>query len=111
LMSLCLINTLFFSLAAGIFVSTFCQNERAAMSGTLGILFTIVVAPYAIAVWHTFGILELWEVLFPGFLLASPVFAFRTAGDANAARFMQDELLLSMAFLHLSGWLCLVVAS
>lgn len=110
-MSGCLVNTLFFSLAVGILVSTFSQNDRAAMSGTLGILFAACVGPYAVAVWHTFGILELWETQYPGFLMPSPIFAFHTASDANLARFMQDELLLSMALLNLAGWLCIVLAS
>jgi hypothetical protein len=111
LMSACLVNTLFFSLAVGILVSTFSQNERAAMSGALGIIFTLTVAPYALAVWHTYGILEIWETQYPGFLIPSPIFAFHTAGDANLAFFLKDDLLFSIAFLHLCGWLCIVISS
>src|SRR5688572_18830802 len=45
LMSACLLNTLFFSLAVGIFVSTFSQHERQAMGATLMIIFSFAILP------------------------------------------------------------------
>lgn len=111
MMAGCLVNTLFFSLAVGIFVSTFCNQERAAMSGALAIIFLSCVLPYASAAAHTYDNLDVWEVMLPGFLLTSPVFAFNTANDAGLARILFEEFLSSLAFLHLAGWLCLVIAS
>lgn len=111
LMSLCLVNTLFLSLAVGIFVSTFSHHERQAMGATLGILFLMAILPYALATAHTYDILEIWEVMIPGFLITSPVFTFRTVSDANLVRIFQDEVILSIVFSQLTGWLCLIVAS
>lgn len=106
-----LLNTLFLSLAVGIFVSTFSHHERPAMSGTLAILFLLLVMPYAIAAAHTFGVLEIWEVMSAGFLLTSPFFAFTSIKDSSLLQIYFDEILLSLAFAHAAGWLCLVVAS
>ena len=103
LMNACMLNTLFFSLAVGIFVSTFSQHERQAMGATLAIIFVMVAGPYAIAAAHTYDGLEIWEALLPGFLVASPVFAFLNISDPNLAYFLRDEILLSMAFAHLAG--------
>jgi ABC-type transport system involved in multi-copper enzyme maturation permease subunit len=111
LMSACLLNTLFFSLAVGIFVSTFSQHERQAMGATLAIIFVLSIAPYAIAAAHTFESLEIWEALLPGFLIPSPIYAFSLAYDQNLSIFLRDEILQSIAFTHLAGWLCLIVAS
>jgi hypothetical protein len=111
MMIVLLFNTLFFSLAVGIFVSTFSQQERPAMGATLGMIFIILVVPYAIAVAHTFGILEMWEVLDPGFLLVSPVFAFTTVKDSTLLLIYLQDVWLSLAFTHLFAWLCLIVAS
>jgi ABC-type transport system involved in cytochrome c biogenesis permease component len=106
-----LLNTLFFSLAVGIFVSTFSQQDRPAMGGTLGIIFVILVMPYGIAAAHSFGVLDIWEVMEPGFLLASPAFAFWSIKDWTLLRIYFHEVLLSIAFIHMVGWFCLVVAS
>lgn len=106
-----LLNTLFFSLAAGIFVSTFSEQERPAMGATLAIVFLSLVMPYAIAMAHTFGVLEVWEVMEPGFLLTSPAYAYWTIKSSAALRIYFDDVLLSLAFTHFAGWLCLVVAS
>ncbi len=111
MMAGCLFNTLFFSLAAGIFVSTFSQQERPAMSGALGIIFAACAGPYVAAVAHAYESLEIWEVMTNEFLLTSPIFAYRTASDPALARIHFDDFLLSLAYLHLAGWLCLVVAS
>lgn len=106
-----LLNTLFFSLAVGICVSTFSQQERPAMGATLAIVFCVLVVPYAVAIWHTFGILEIWQALEPGFLLESPAFAYWAIKDATLSRIYFDDILRSMAFTNLCGWLCLVYAS
>lgn len=111
MMSLCLVNTLFFSLAVGIFVSTFCHFERSAMSAAIAILFVTSVVPYAAALAHTFGILEIWEVMLPGFLITSPISAFRIASDPTLSRALSDEFYLSAGYTHLSAWLCLIVSS
>ncbi|HUS36512.1 MAG TPA: hypothetical protein VM680_14265 [Verrucomicrobiae bacterium] len=106
-----LFNTLFFSLSVGIFVSTFSEQERPAMGGTLAIVFLALVMPYAIAMAHTFGILEVWEVMESGFLLTSPAFAYWSIKSYSVLRIYLNDVLLSLAFTHLAGWLCLVVAS
>jgi hypothetical protein len=106
-----LFNTLFFSLSVGIFVSTFSEQERPAMGGTLAIVFLSLVMPYALAMAHTFGILEMWEVMEPGFLLTSPAYAYWTIKSATVLRIYFDDVLFSLAFTNLAAWLCLVVAS
>lgn len=106
-----LLNTLFFSLSVGIFVSTFSQHDRPAMGATFAILFVALVMPYGIAAAHSFGELDLWDVMEPGFLLPSPAFAFWTIKDWTLLRALFNEVLLSLAFIHLAAWLCLVVAS
>jgi hypothetical protein len=111
MMIVLLLNTLFFSLAVGIFVSTFSQQERPAMGATIGIIFIMMVMPYAFAIAHTFGILEMWEVLEPGFLLASPLFAYGVIKDSTLLLIYFEEVWLSLAFAHLFAWLCLIVAS
>lgn len=111
MMLVVLFNTLFFSLSAGIFVSTFSEQERPAMGGTLAIVFLALVMPYAIAMAHTFGILEVWEVMEPGFLVTSPGFAFWSIRTWSILQIYFDDVLYSLAFTHLAGWLCLVVAS
>jgi ABC-type transport system involved in multi-copper enzyme maturation permease subunit len=110
MMSLCLLNTLFFSLAVGILVSTFSQLERTAMGFALAIVFMSCAGPYGLALAHTFDILEVWEVLMPGFLLASPAFVFHSVLDPILARIYEDDIYLSLAFTHLAGWLCLAVS-
>src|SRR5687767_7046559 len=54
LMIVLLFNTLFFSLAVGIFISTFSEQERPAMGGTLALVFVALVMPYGIAAAHSF---------------------------------------------------------
>lgn len=111
MMSACLVNTLFFSLAAGIFVSTFCQQERAAMGGTVAIVFVVSIGGYAAAAGHVYESLEIWEAMLPGFLLTSPAFAFHTASIPTIARVLSEEFWTSVAFTQLTAWLFLIVAS
>jgi ABC-type transport system involved in cytochrome c biogenesis permease component len=106
-----LLNTLFFSLAVGILVSTFAQQDRPAMGATLAIIFVNLVMPYGIAAAYSYGNLEIWEVMEPGFLLTSPAFAFWAITGSTLLRIYFDEVLLSLAFTNLAGWLCLVIAS
>src|SRR5437773_1131795 len=45
-------NALFFSLAAGVFVSTVSGDERKAMFATFGLILTVTVGPYALANYY-----------------------------------------------------------
>lgn len=106
----CLLNTLFLSLAVGMLVSTFSQHERAAMAATLGIIFAIAAGPYIVAGYHAYT-LELRDAMLPGFLIYSPVYAVFVTGQRPFTRIFIEEYWLSIAFTHLLGWLCLVISS
>lgn len=106
---ICLLNTLFLSLSVGMLVSTFSQRERAAMSATLGLLFAISAGPYIVAGYHAYS-LELRDVMLPGFLIYSPVYALMVSGQPPITQFFLEEFWLCIGFTHLCAWLCLVIA-
>ena len=101
--ALVLANTLFFSLAAGVFASALTQNDRKAVFGTILMVFILSAVPYELgylragnfAAGTAFGVAE--KVVWP-----SPVFAFRTAQSSGA----MDAVSFygSLASTHLIAW-------
>ncbi|MCF7762753.1 MAG: ABC transporter permease [Verrucomicrobia bacterium] len=106
-------NTLFLSLAVGIFVSTISRNERKALfASILGVLL-VAVGPYEIEVY--------WESLpgrMPGaapfdsqFLAISPIRAFLLSRESLMASFRTVEFYGSVAQTHALAWLFVGLAS
>ena len=105
---LALVNTLFFSLAAGMLVSACSRNERKAALGVVVLLFFLWAIPTWIGEWRmqVRGTSEPW----PGFKLAWPGQAHDYAADGlyrRSPRVFWDTLHVS----HLAGWLMLALAS
>lgn len=99
---LAIVNALFFSLALGLFVSTFSRDSQRALAGTLGLLVVFLAAgPLADA-----GIAEARGRAFaPLWSLASPGFAFVEAGSSRG-RFWS-----ALGVNQLCAWLLLAWAS
>lgn len=107
-LALVILNTLFFSLAVGILVSTLSRSAQRASALTLVLLLLPTAAAPALgAMWiaHTRApsVPEL-------FLLPSPAYSFSLA-FAGFYRTRPDQFLYSMLVVHGMGWLCLLAAS
>ncbi|MBI3875035.1 MAG: ABC transporter permease subunit, partial [Verrucomicrobia bacterium] len=109
-MALLLLNTLFFSLAAGVFVSTVSRDERRAAGGAL-VLIGFVAAGLPFCGW------AIVEYLYNGvgepplgWLLPSPVFAIHLEMDRSTPT-VPPEFWWSLLTTHLLGWLLLAEAS
>jgi ABC-type transport system involved in multi-copper enzyme maturation permease subunit len=105
--SLTLINALFFSLAVGIFVSSFTRESRASLGGTLWLLLLLtVVFPVAGRLGEALRVSPGWISL----TAISPFYPFAWAGDvlyrSHAAKFWE-----TLAASHLTGWFFLGLAS
>ena len=106
-MALALINAMFFSLAAGIYVSALVNDYARALASTL-VLVVIATAglPGLAALGSVCGLSSAWFC----FTLASPFYPFACAGDtayvAQPAKFW-----VSLFASHLLGWLFLGFAS
>jgi len=108
---LVLLNTLFFSLASGMFVSAISRHERKAMGGTLLIVLFVAGGLPLIG----FGVGEATgKAIPPGFFLPSPGFALFLASTSSAlpvwrsAEFWGSLVtthLWSWGFLMLAGWI------
>lgn len=105
--SLVLLNTLFFSLTAGIVCSSYSRTAREAAVATIAliVLFTALIPALG-------GLLE-WQLrkddLHEPFLFASPVFSFYSAIDARAKGNV-DLFVWSLAAQHGAAWLFLALA-
>lgn len=116
-MTLLLLNTLFFSMAVGVFVSTLSRNDRRALFATLCVILLVASAPYA------FGFIGLAQWLaaggavgdpFPAWanpLMASPVLAFHLLSSRVVTGRMVQAFYESVLSTHLLSWALLVVAS
>jgi ABC-type transport system involved in multi-copper enzyme maturation permease subunit len=100
---LALVNTLFFSLAAGIFVSSMSRESQKALGATLSLILLIVVGlPFA----------DLWiahlrqKPLAAILSYASPWYACNLAGNAPA-----KEFVTAIGVVHLLAWIFLGLAS
>lgn len=110
---LLLANTMFFSLAAGLFVSTFSRSERKALFAT-GLLIVVAAFWPLPVMWLMKEALEihLSEEAAMALGLPSPLFSFILSpiganfSTPNAA----SRFFSSLAFVHLEAWLLLVLA-
>src|SRR5258706_227328 len=99
---LVLINTLFLSLCAGMFVSSISRDERKAWGGTVGLVAAITFLPIAFK-YVPFGELAWLEAASPGIGFFS---LFDASYSANPDRFGTSLLLV-----HLQSWAFLIAAS
>lgn len=109
---LTLLNTLFFSLSVGVFVSAASRNERKALFGTLGLLALWTAGPYVAGAYITEMAERFQGMAFDaGFVLASPWFAF-DAAQSNPVTFaiQRHDFMQGLAVQHLSAWGFLVFA-
>ncbi len=100
---LVLANTLFFSLAAGMFVSSISRESQKALGGTLFLLLIFVVGLPLIDAWIAEALNRPFVALFS---YASPWFGCRLAGNATVKMFWW-----SFAVPNFLGWIFLALAS
>jgi ABC-type transport system involved in multi-copper enzyme maturation permease subunit len=106
--SLMLVNTLFFSLAAGILVSSLCISARKAMAGTfLFILFFNGALPAFGSLMAARGKLVNLQHYF---FMPSAGYTYATAFDMPY-RISPHAFWWSLAVIHALGWICLALAS
>jgi ABC-type transport system involved in multi-copper enzyme maturation permease subunit len=107
-MALVAVNSLFFSLAVGIFVSAVSRSAQKAMFVTLALIFVVTaVLPALGAFYGRLGRVQRLDWLF---FLPSAGFSYYLAWDVQY-RLQTEMFWYSVLFLHLTGWACLVVAS
>ena len=107
-MVLVLCNTLFFSLAVGIFLSAISRQERKAMVGTFIVLFVLSAIPPLLGL--TQAIRSNAPALNPAYALPSSGYAFAMAFDSSFATAPQ-QFWVSVAITHVLSWTFLVLAS
>lgn len=107
-MTLVLANTLFFSIAAGIFISAMSRSARKAMAGTFFLILLINAGLPCFGYWFAFH--QSANSLDPAFLLPSVGYAFGLAFDAQY-RGAADEFQWSILLTQGLGWLFLALAS
>ena len=106
-MTLALVNTLFFSLATGMFVSSYRRDGRKAMLDTLALIFLLTAGPALVFLISPPTLAT--AVNSPGFLL-SPGLTFSLSFDASY-RVGARQFFLSIVLTHLLAWSFLVAAS
>ena len=103
-------DTLFLSLAAGIFVSCVSRIERKAMGGTVLLLFLLVCLPPFLGAVLAGGVMSSW--LENPVQWISPWFCFLLAsGSGSMAPVGVDNFWCSLFVIHTLGWLLLALAS
>lgn len=109
-MAIVLVNTLLFSLSAGMLASAWCKNARSAVFTTL--LLILVFA----GGFPALGMLE-WKlrnsvgVYLRNFLIPSPVFSYFSGVDDLFTRGYQRLFYWSVGIVHLASWMFLGLAS
>lgn len=109
-LALVLINTLFFSLSAGMLASAWCKNSRAATSATLGLILLVTAGGPALA------LLE-WKLRYwrgnpeMTFFVPSPIFNYLAGVDMNYKGALGKLFFWSLGSVHLCGWFFLLLAS
>lgn len=107
--ALVLVNTLFFSLTAGMLASACCKNHR----GAVGLTFLVILAVTAGS--PALGFLLWWKQNWRNyeylFLLPSPVFSYAAAIDQVFKSPVGKGFFWSVGLVHLFGWLNLALAS
>jgi hypothetical protein len=115
--ALVLLNTIFFSLAAGIFVSTLSRDERKAMFATVLVALFVTVAPFIVA--FVLGVSshrindprDIWAIL-----AVSPAYGLgyiltRSTLFTGLAALPTESFWWSLLMVHLLSWILLLVAS
>lgn len=101
--TLALSNALFFSLAAGVFISALSRDALKAMTGTLLLCVVVLGGPALLDYWRADWDDSLFK---PWWTLASPVYAFHIAPQTRAPDFW-----IALAWPQAMGWLFLALAS
>ena len=107
-MALVLANALFFSLAAGIFISAMSKSPRKAMFGALLLILLVHGGLPALGSWMTYRYYG--GNTLSTFLLPSAGYAYSLAYDAGF-KSRPGEYLQSMLVIHGLGWALLALAS
>ncbi len=103
LVAIVLLNSMFLSLALGIFVSTLSQNERKAMFACFVGLFLITAGPFIVALTITS-----FDKMSEEIIWLSPLYSFLSTQGVPA---MSQYLLRALLFQHALAWAFLVGAS
>ncbi|MGC3960752.1 MAG: ABC transporter permease [Verrucomicrobiota bacterium] len=109
-LALALINTLFFSLSAGMLASALCSNARVAVGTALALILLVTAGSPAL------GLLE-WKLRqWQGgpelaFFVPSPVFTYIAGIDGNFTRALGKLFFWSLGTVHLLSWAFLLLAS
>jgi ABC-type transport system involved in multi-copper enzyme maturation permease subunit len=106
LVAIVLLNSMFLSLALGLFVSTLSKNERKAMFGCFFGLFIITLMPFVLS-----AAMNNFDKLLDEIVWVSPLYSFlviqNSAGPNATVRYLAQGLI----FQHLLGWCFLFAAS
>lgn len=100
--TLVLANTLFFSLAVGMFVSTISRNERKAVFAGLFVVLLITGGPYEVAFYNYMT--GTTSTLDENTLSPSPAYAFSLAKSPTTGPLVSAALLQSLAQTHALAW-------
>lgn len=121
LVTLVLLNTLFFSLSAGLFVSSISRDARKAFYATMGLTLLLALGPYTMAVIFAIylpvtapsptGLGFPFDVLNPTVLAPSPILAFHIAQLPLGWKLGRMNFIESVASTHLCGWILLGVSA
>lgn len=98
-----LCNALFFSLAAGVFISAFSRDTIKAMSGVMALCFIALGFPPLLDLWRADWD---WTRFVAKYMLASPAYAMVIAPQRSSQLFWQ-----ALALPHATSWLLLGLAS
>ncbi len=106
LIALVLVNTMFLSLAIGVFVSALSKNERKSMMACFVVLFAVTAVPFivlaAVDAFHKISERIIWP---------SPLYAFMSIHSGKSLGIQPEYVARSLVFQHLLAWLCLFAAS
>ena len=108
-MALVAVNTLFFSLALGICVSSMSRSARKAMAMTLLLILLFTALLPAVGAW--LALFSRTQKVPMGSLLPSAGFSYFLAFDKPYKTSLANEFWWSILLIHGLGWLCLVLAS
>ena len=110
--ALALLNTMFFSLAAGMFVSALSRTERGAVMGTVGLTLGVTAGlPVSVGLWKEITGKTLPDVLAQCLVFSSPAYAFGRALESIAIPRGSMEFVWSSLVVHGLGWLFLILAA
>ena len=104
-----IVNSLFFSLSAGMLASAICTTARASISWTLLLILLVTAGGPGL------GLVEWWLRHWQGsyhfvFLFSSPVFNFFSGVDEFYKRGFGTGYVVSLIFVHVMSWVYLLAA-